>query len=789
MAIWSVLFCSFFASFGICFSFGAVPKNLRSNLLSLSSASKSIDSQDGEILKRIFQYSHDGYLYNHVTQLKINLLKLPSVSVSQLMPPVDGANQKEKYIPIDSAVIHQGSGFTFAYDQSTRRLLTAWGPGLHLHPINAQNLSNIFINLGSRSLEPSLSLKKVFDSVRAEDDVSKKSMNPSKEGMQNCSKELYFEMGVAYDASFCALYGNSEQNVKLVLVSLVQHITPALLKSACVRPRIITIDGICKQNKGLSNANIFQQPPSLSSNTVDTPRQRAVNARLMLEMTAREWGKYVSANTPRDAAFLFTGYDDGTSLSGASNQNGPCLLKQSFVWLKRANPLVLAHFIGHLLGAPHSKSGIMKKQLNETQPIEFSAASNMAFAKFLNFNMQSWCLHRNFASFGILQKQSKWNTPVHIINDMYKLTNVSDMTVATFPMSKGSPSIILLISEQVRVESNHVRTLSYIIYKDISCNDNGVCSQSSESNGKVHGKQTLSFLYSPEAFGFGIGFFSNPNGPVGNLILSHIQPMGNLTRIFYRIGYSYSENGSAPETWSTERIIPNSDASGVMCTGITIGHIRSATSNDIVHVRVERRNGLNTLIYQIGFGLKLNGEAAFGWTNTTVVPGWLGHETTGVSISIIDVDKNGSPDMVLYHVDDSQGTKTAFFRVGLDLNSTGHITRGWSDFVRVPSLVPLHVTRRGTMAVAYLGGKYLSVISAQRDATLFSVDAWNLYVGTQVLTPSLTETATESNRQIEQDESCFVCSGLYSDQYCEKILKHCHLRVDGITVLNSTENN
>ena len=66
------------------------------------------------------------------------------------------------------------------------------------------------------------------------------------------------------------------------------------------------------------------------------------------------------------------------------------------------------------------------------------------------------------------------------------------------------------------------------------------------------------------------------------------------------------------------------------------------------------------------------------------VPGWFGSENQGADIAMADINGNGRPDLVVFHVDNPGGDNHGYYRVGWNLNVTGNVTGGWSNIKPVP---------------------------------------------------------------------------------------------------------
>jgi hypothetical protein len=56
-----------------------------------------------------------------------------------------------------------------------------------------------------------------------------------------------------------------------------------------------------------------------------------------------------------------------------------------------------------------------------------------------------------------------------------------------------------------------------------------------------------------------------------------------------------------------------------------------------------------------------------GWGQITAVPGWFGAEDQGAGIALADIDGNGQPDLVVFHIDNPGGENHGYYRLITDL--------------------------------------------------------------------------------------------------------------------------
>jgi hypothetical protein len=71
-----------------------------------------------------------------------------------------------------------------------------------------------------------------------------------------------------------------------------------------------------------------------------------------------------------------------------------------------------------------------------------------------------------------------------------------------------------------------------------------------------------------------------------------------------------------------------------------------------------------------------------GWSDLIPVPGWFGAETQGADMAIADLNGNGQPDLVIFHIDAPAGANAGHYRIGWDLGANG-LVRAWSDTIHL----------------------------------------------------------------------------------------------------------
>jgi hypothetical protein len=112
--------------------------------------------------------------------------------------------------------------------------------------------------------------------------------------------------------------------------------------------------------------------------------------------------------------------------------------------------------------------------------------------------------------------------------------------------------------------------------------------------------------------------------------------------------------------------------------GIAIADVNANGRPDLVVFHIDNPNGENHGYYRIGYDLSTGGGVS-GWTSPTYIPGWFGAEDQGGGIAIADVNANGNPDLVVFHIDNPNGENHGYYRIGYDIGTSTLPPNGDAD--------------------------------------------------------------------------------------------------------------
>jgi peptidoglycan hydrolase-like protein with peptidoglycan-binding domain len=169
-----------------------------------------------------------------------------------------------------------------------------------------------------------------------------------------------------------------------------------------------------------------------------------------------------------------------------------------------------------------------------------------------------------------------------------------------------------------------------------------------------------------------------------DLVVFHIDNPGGENHGYYRIGCDLDAYGNVTAGWTGVKPVPGWFGAEDQGAGIAAADINGNGRPDLVVFHVDNPAGDNHGYYRVGFNLNTSGDVTGGWSPIMPVPGWFGWENQGSAIAIADVSRNGRPDLIVFHLDNPAGDNHGYYRIGWNLNAAGQVTGGWSPVMAVP---------------------------------------------------------------------------------------------------------
>src|SRR5712691_4210018 len=133
---------------------------------------------------------------------------------------------------------------------------------------------------------------------------------------------------------------------------------------------------------------------------------------------------------------------------------------------------------------------------------------------------------------------------------------------------------------------------------------------------------------------------------------------------------------------------------------------------DLVVFHIDHPSGGNHGFYRIGWDTDSTFHPTGGWTAPLPIPGWFGNENQGGGVAVADIRGTGKRDLVVFHIDHPSGGNHGFYRIGWDLDTAGHPVGGWTAPIQIPGWFG-NENQGGGIAVADLKG------TGKRDLIVF----------------------------------------------------------------------
>jgi hypothetical protein len=233
-----------------------------------------------------------------------------------------------------------------------------------------------------------------------------------------------------------------------------------------------------------------------------------------------------------------------------------------------------------------------------------------------------------------------------------------------------------------------------------------------------------------------------------DLIVFYVENSPSGIKGFYRIGWNLDTNGKVTGTtrWSTPFSLPSGLLPReIQGAAITIADITGTGKRDLVVFYIDTSTSPpdNYGNYLIGWNLDASGNVtggSAGWSGPKTVSPAFGWENQGAGIAIADMNGDGTNDFLVFYVDNPSGENSGWYRVGLNLNTSGDVVPAWSNENQPPMQVPGwfgHETQGAGVAVADIGG------NGRPNLAVFHIDnargenVGYYRIGWEIATPNL----------------------------------------------------
>jgi hypothetical protein len=210
------------------------------------------------------------------------------------------------------------------------------------------------------------------------------------------------------------------------------------------------------------------------------------------------------------------------------------------------------------------------------------------------------------------------------------------------------------------------------------------------------------------------------NGKPDLLVLRVDAPAGGPNAAFYRVGSSLDSQGQV-RTWGPWIPVPDWDSMRDEGAGLAVANFGTAgLALVVLQVRSNGGTEPNNGRFKLGQQLDPQGVVQGAWSAWQDIPEWGSFRDQGAAVTAADLDGDGVPELVIFHIDDFHSDHQApglpnkgKYRVGRQLGINGTVA-SWGEWKTVDW--ESFFNQGAGIAVADLTG------SGQHDLVVFQVD-------------------------------------------------------------------
>lgn len=725
----------------------------------------------------IFELDPSGHLLND--KRSINPHDLTSSAV-ELLPeePIPLSVNGVQQPPItDGPLMREGNGYTFVYEKRSNALLAVWGPGISLHPLGHGSHPAVFVNTyhtdsanlnvaeddhftelcGPGDGPARMHSEHVKQSGKLDLEEKSDELAPIKQSTrvpQVFRQKQIFDIVLVFDNSFCALYKNQHRRAVSAIRSMIKKVSQVINPTvANVRPS--SIEGYCN-----SPTDPFGRPSELD----DCPLNSTLCSRSSIVLNKlRQFWRLKPQYDSRDALYLFTGYDAGNNVEGAAFRGAACNVDYAYGWVHGASYVVLAHEVGHTLGAPHDTTGLMAPFIDkDDMDPALSEKSIKDINSFVSSVRDTWCLssfdryyvHGDTTLVGLKVKHERMEATDVTFSDISKPGN-TDLLILLVGLRNTSDFLYFSITENVRKDSSRTYAID-----------------------RWNGLFPIPSTEGDHRSGGGIAFGNIRSPKSADIIVAYVS---RRRRIFFKAGFGLEIDGSATGGWSPSYEVNAPLPKLIVCIGITIGNVSGKGKNDLVISYVNINSRVHYASYIVGFNLGIDGAPQDGWSEIMPIPGWVGYAAGDISVSLYDTNSNGQMDLIVHTNEKALSMWRGSFRIGRDVNNEGAVTGLWSSTIPAPGspLIAAMPRLTGGIAVGNIKGsdKPTTVILQSVSILERSNVVSYLELGFDLLQSAKAEVNISSIKNVRRSPSsqCQVCYSGALVKTCKEEFELCNL--------------
>ena len=223
------------------------------------------------------------------------------------------------------------------------------------------------------------------------------------------------------------------------------------------------------------------------------------------------------------------------------------------------------------------------------------------------------------------------------------------------------------------------------------------------------GFRTIPDWFSPVNKGTSVAVGDVTGNGMPDLVVLAIDGGLQPNRGTYRLGRDLDADGNVTAGWTPWLQIPDWSSQDTQGAGVAVADLNGNGKLDLLVLMVDNAAQLNRGAYRVGHDLDADGNVTAGWSDWHDVP-WFSWENQGAGIAVADLSGNGKPDVIVMTVDNGLQQNRGVYRVGRDLDATGNVTAGWSDWRDMPGWFSWENQGGGVAVADTTGNGHLDIV-------------------------------------------------------------------------------
>lgn len=311
---------------------------------------------------RIYEITGDGRLVGNEWSFDLHSATSLPVQVrlgNETMVVVDGKVKAGLHL---SVLLHRGRQISYATLLDGTPIM-AQVSGLKLSPLDRQEHPGVFVNHGlHREVNNTNKINLAGDEVQVPSRptmlTQEKNLDIVSTHQTSCASLVprrEVELAIDFDSTYCSQNGG-ETDAVAAITALLAEVQIPYSQDTCVEFNFVRIRGFC---------NPSTDPYAAAISGYDS---------VTILNTFRNYWNSNEGSTTRDAAHLISGFQQTGSSKGIAYTGATCITSYAYGWSESLK-FIIAHELGHNLGASHSTGGIMVAASDGTQAYEFEQQS------------------------------------------------------------------------------------------------------------------------------------------------------------------------------------------------------------------------------------------------------------------------------------------------------------------------------------------------------------------------------------------------------------------------------